>query len=144
MIGDRWQGALGDRRFRLLFVGQAGSAAGTALVPVALAFAVLDAGGGPGALGLVLAASRLPLAVFTVLGGVVGDRLPRQAVMLSTKPSAKPAATAPHDHRRLGGLALRRRMDADQHDCRAEPRLGPSAHLGARGPAVAAPETAIA
>jgi hypothetical protein len=84
VIGDGWQGPLGDRRFRLLFIGQTCSAAGTALVPVALAFAVLDAGGGPGALGLVLAASRLPLAAFTILGGVVGDRLSRQAVMLSS------------------------------------------------------------
>jgi hypothetical protein len=84
VIGDRWQGSLGDRRFRLLFIGQTCSAAGNALVPVALAFAVLDGGGGPGALGLVLAASRLPLGAFTILGGVVGDRLPRQAVMLGS------------------------------------------------------------
>jgi hypothetical protein len=84
VIGEHRQRALADRRFRRLFIGQTCSAAGTALVPVALAFAVLGAGGGPGALGLVLAASRLPLAVFTVFGGVVGDRLPRRAVMLTS------------------------------------------------------------
>ena len=82
MTGEHLRGPLRDPRFRLLFIGQSCSAAGSALVPVALAFAVLDAGGGPGLLGLVLAASRVPLAAFTVAGGVVGDRLPRQAVML--------------------------------------------------------------
>jgi hypothetical protein len=35
-------GALADRNFRLLFIGQATSAFGDRLLPIALAFAVLD------------------------------------------------------------------------------------------------------
>jgi hypothetical protein len=76
--------ALGESRFRLLFAGQAASALGSSLVPVALAFAVLDVSGSPTALGLVLGASRVPQVVFTLWGGVAGDRLPRRLVMLAS------------------------------------------------------------
>ncbi len=74
--------ALGQRAFRLLFAGQAVSALGDRLVPVALAFAVLDLTGSVTDLGLVLAAQTGSLAVFVLLGGVWADRLPRQRVML--------------------------------------------------------------
>jgi predicted MFS family arabinose efflux permease len=75
-------GALGHRQFRLLFFGQAISALGDRLVPVALAFAVLDLTGSVEDLGLVLAASTVPLVAFALIGGVWADRLPRQRVML--------------------------------------------------------------
>jgi MFS family permease len=70
--------------FRLLYVGQTLSNLGSALVPVALAFAVLDLTGSATDLGLVLLAARLPLAVLVVFGGVLGDRLPRRWVMLGS------------------------------------------------------------
>ena len=73
--------ALQSRNFRLLFAGQAVSVVGDALFPVALAFAVLDLGGSPGQLGLVLAAQGLPLAVLILAAGVWADRLPRQWIM---------------------------------------------------------------
>jgi|tagenome__1003787_1003787.scaffolds.fasta_scaffold20945501_2 hypothetical protein len=73
--------ALRSRNFRLLFGGQAVSVVGDALFPVALAFAVLDLGGSPGQLGLVLAAQGLPLAVLILFAGVWADRLPRQWIM---------------------------------------------------------------
>jgi Major Facilitator Superfamily len=73
--------ALHSRNFRLLFGGQAVSVIGDALFPVALAFAVLDLGGSPGQLGLVLAAQGLPLAVLILFAGVWADRLPRQWIM---------------------------------------------------------------
>jgi MFS transporter len=73
--------ALRSRNFRLLFGGQAVSVIGDALFPVALAFAVLDLGGSPGQLGLVLAAQGLPLAVLILFAGVWADRLPRQWIM---------------------------------------------------------------
>jgi MFS family permease len=77
-----WRGALRHRPFRLLFGGQAVSAVGDRLVPVALAFAVLDLTGSVRDLGLVLAASTVPLVVFALFGGVWADRLPRQRLML--------------------------------------------------------------
>ena len=52
-------GALGERQFRLLWAGQTFSNLGSALVPIALAFAVLDLTGSATDLGLVLLASRL-------------------------------------------------------------------------------------
>ena len=73
--------ALRSRNFRLLFAGQAVSQIGDALFPVALAFAVLDLGGTPAQLGLVLAAQGLPLAVLILAAGVWADRLPRQLIM---------------------------------------------------------------
>jgi MFS family permease len=75
-------GALEEREFRLLWLGQATSALGSSLVPVALAFAVLDLTGSASALGLVLATAFASRVVFLLLGGVVADRLPRQSVML--------------------------------------------------------------
>ena len=78
-------GALRERRFRLLWLGQATSTLGDGLVPVALAFAVIKTlDRGPTALGVVLAAHTLPLVLFVLVGGVWADRLPRQMVMLAS------------------------------------------------------------
>ena len=83
MRGGEFFGALKERQFRLLWLGQATSTLGDGLVPVALAFAVIQSlDRGPTALGLVLAAGSLPLVVFVLAGGVWADRLPRQMVML--------------------------------------------------------------
>jgi len=75
---------LRERNFRLLWIGQAVSATGDALVPVAFAFAALQVGHTASALGLVLAASTTARVVFLPVGGVWADRLPRQLVMLSS------------------------------------------------------------
>jgi MFS family permease len=76
-------GALHERRFRLLWTGQATSTLGDGLVPVALAFAVIGTlDRSATALGVVLAAHMLPLVLFVLAGGVWADRLPRQMVML--------------------------------------------------------------
>jgi MFS family permease len=75
-------GALEGREFRLLWLGQTTSALGSSLVPVALAFAVLELTGSASALGLVLAAALVARIVLLLVGGVVADRLPRQRVML--------------------------------------------------------------
>lgn len=77
-----WRGPLEHREFRLLFAGQGISALGDRIVPVALAFAVLDLTGSVKDLGLVLAAATVPLVVFSLIGGVWADRLPRQRIML--------------------------------------------------------------
>ena len=68
--------------FRLLFAGELVSLLGTAVAPVALAFAVLDLTGSATDLGYVLAAGWLPQIVFILIGGVLGDRLPRNLVMV--------------------------------------------------------------
>ena len=74
---------LRQRPFRLLWLGRVASAAGDALVPVAMAFAVLAVGHSTVALGGVLAVGLGSRVVFTLVGGVVADRLPRRAVMLA-------------------------------------------------------------
>ena len=74
---------LRHRDFRLLFTGQAVSVIGDALLPVALAFAVLDGLDGSAAeLGLVLAAQVIPMTFLVLPAGVWADRLPRRRLML--------------------------------------------------------------
>src|SRR6266540_3186542 len=78
-------GALRERQFRLLWLGQATSTLGDGLVPVALSFAVIQTlDRSASALGVVLAAHTLPLVAFVLVGGVWADRLPRQLVMLGS------------------------------------------------------------
>jgi MFS family permease len=76
-------GPLTERPFRLLWLARTGSSVGDALIPVALAFAVLRIGGGATGLGIVLAAFTVGRASFVMLGGVWADRLPRRAVMMT-------------------------------------------------------------
>jgi MFS family permease len=72
------------REFRLLFSGQAVSVLGDRMAIVALAFAVLEIGGSPSDVGLVLAAGAFPLVATVLAGGVVADRVSRRAVMVVT------------------------------------------------------------
>lgn len=74
--------AFRGKPFRLLFAGELVSLLGTAVAPVALAFAVLDLTGSATDLGYVLAAGWLPQIVFILIGGILGDRLPRNLVMV--------------------------------------------------------------
>ena len=76
--------ALAERNFRLLWIGQTGSAAGDSLINVALAFAALSVAHSATALGLVLAAATVARVVALPFGGVWADRLPRQLLMLGT------------------------------------------------------------
>lgn len=78
---SRWQDALATRDFRLLFAGQATSMLGDGIVPVAVAFTVLELSGSASALGLVLAAGSLPTVLLVLVGGVAADRLSRRWVM---------------------------------------------------------------
>ena len=77
-------GPLRSRAFRLLFSASAVSSLGDRVVPVALAFAVLDLTGSTTDLGIVLGAQTIPLIALLLLGGVWSDRLPRQLVMLGS------------------------------------------------------------
>jgi MFS family permease len=73
---------LREREFRLLFASRTISLAGSAIAPVALAFAVLDLTGSKTDLGLILAAQQIPMILFLLVGGIWADRLPRNRVML--------------------------------------------------------------
>jgi MFS family permease len=55
---------------------------GTAIVPVAISFAVLDSGHGAGALGLVLAAQTVPTLALLLFAGVAADRRSRRGIMI--------------------------------------------------------------
>lgn len=79
-MGDA-ESPLRIQRFRRYFVGQTLSLIGDGLVPLTIAFAALEVAG-PGALGLVLAANRVPIALFVLFGGVLGDRWNRSTVMV--------------------------------------------------------------
>jgi len=74
---------LKQREYRLLFSGYVASLLGDGMVAVALAFAVLDNGGSPSELGLVLAARLLALLASLLAGGVIADRIERRKVMVA-------------------------------------------------------------
>ncbi len=76
-------GALTEPQFRLLWIGQTASAAGDALIFVAVAFAVLQVGGSAADLGIVFAAFTVSNVALVLAGGVWADRLPRQLVMVA-------------------------------------------------------------
>jgi MFS family permease len=73
-----------EPQFRLLFAGQVLSLVGDRVMLVALPFAVLEAGGGVGAVGLVVAAELVPFLVFAIVGGVVSDRADRRRVLVAS------------------------------------------------------------
>jgi MFS family permease len=70
--------------FRLLFAARAISYVGTYLAPIAVAFAILDNGGGATAVGLSFAAWTLAQVTLLAFGGVLGDRIPRRIVMVGS------------------------------------------------------------
>jgi MFS family permease len=76
-------GVLGERGFRRFYAGYSASLLGTAMSSVAIAFAVLGAGGTPTGLGVVFAANIAAMIAFTLGGGAIADRLGRRPVMLA-------------------------------------------------------------
>jgi predicted MFS family arabinose efflux permease len=76
--------ALRERNFRLLFAARGISYVGTYLAPIAVAFAVLDLGGSATEVGLSFAAWTVAQVATLAFGGVLGDRLPRRAVMIGS------------------------------------------------------------
>ena len=73
---------LRERNFRLFFIAYATSIVGSAMVPVALTFAVLDEGHPVVDVSYVLAAETIPLVVLLLLGGVIADRISRSVTMV--------------------------------------------------------------
>ncbi|WP_370370899.1 MFS transporter [Catenulispora sp. GP43] len=76
--------ALADKDFRWFFTGYLTSKLGSAMAPVAIAFAVLHTGVGPGGLGWVMAARIVPVVLLLLLGGVFADRLGGRRVMIAS------------------------------------------------------------
>jgi MFS family permease len=81
-LSDR-SGVLAERNFRRFYTGYVTSLLGTSMSTVAIAWAVLDSGGSPTALGLVFAASVVPQVLLLAFAGAVADRLGRRRVMLA-------------------------------------------------------------
>ncbi|MGK5519268.1 MFS transporter [Micromonospora sp. URMC 107] len=76
---------LADRSYRMLFLARTLSLLGSAVIPVALAFAILDAPGGSATdLGLVLAARSLAQVALLLFGGVLADRMNRFRLMVGS------------------------------------------------------------
>ncbi|MGW2086330.1 MFS transporter [Streptomyces sp. NPDC001880] len=67
--------------FRRFVLANLVSATGSAMAPIALAYAVIGQGGGAGSLGVVLATNSVPTVVFTLVGGVLADRLSRSRIL---------------------------------------------------------------
>jgi MFS family permease len=76
--------ALRSRDFRLLWLSQSASVLGDGLVVVAVGLFVTRLTGNPSDVGIVLAAYVTPLVLLLLVGGVIADRLPRQAVMVAS------------------------------------------------------------
>jgi MFS family permease len=74
---------LAFRDFRLLLAERLLAPAAFAFSLVGVSFAVLDATGSTAELSYVLAAQIAPSLIFTVIGGVVADRVPPQWVILA-------------------------------------------------------------
>lgn len=67
--------------FRYFFLGEVVNTAGSSMSGIALAFAVLRIDDSATALGVVVAASTLPMVAFMLIGGALADRLPRALVL---------------------------------------------------------------
>jgi predicted MFS family arabinose efflux permease len=72
------------RNFRLLLAARTISYLGTYLAPIAVAFAVLDLTGSATDTGIAFACWTVAQVATLLVGGVVGDRLPRQLVMVAS------------------------------------------------------------
>jgi MFS family permease len=78
-------GILRQRAFRHVFLGRAFSLLGTAIAPIALAFAVLGQPGGSATrLGFVMASEAVAQVMFLLLGGVLADRFSRYRLMVGS------------------------------------------------------------
>jgi len=86
--------SLRHRDFRLFWTGQLVSLVGTWMQIVAQSWLVLELTGSAFALGVLSALQFVPTLAFSLLGGVVADRLPRRSLLLLTQTSAALLALA--------------------------------------------------
>ncbi|MET9022981.1 MFS transporter [Actinopolymorpha sp. NPDC004070] len=83
MIDRHSLAPLRHRRFRYFLGARFSTLLGSAIAPIAVAFAVLDLTHSPSALGMVLAARTIPMVVLVLFGGVLADRIRRDVVLLT-------------------------------------------------------------
>lgn len=76
--------SLTERNFRNLYLARASSVFGDGLVPVALAFGVLQVRNSPTALGIVLACRFISLVGLMPVSGVLADRVPRRLILMAS------------------------------------------------------------
>ena len=77
--------ALRHRNYRLWFIGQLISLAGTWMQTTALGYLVFELTKSPAFLGYVGFAGGLPSWVFTLYGGVIADRVARRTLLIATQ-----------------------------------------------------------
>ncbi|HWR59531.1 MAG TPA: MFS transporter, partial [Thermodesulfovibrionales bacterium] len=81
---DRFS-ALFVRDFRIFWTGQVISFSGSWMQSIAQGWLVYDLTKSPFYLGLVAAAASVPVLLFTLIGGVVADRVPKKRLLLATQ-----------------------------------------------------------
>jgi MFS family permease len=79
-----WRDTLASRSFRALWIGQNASRLGNAIQEIAIAWTSYRLTGSSAWMGVILAASAAAQVVFTLVGGVIGDRHSRRTVLLWT------------------------------------------------------------
>lgn len=77
--------ALRHRNYRLYFLGQTISMAGTWMQNVAQGWLVLTLTHSPFSLGIVITLQSAPVLLFSLLGGVLADRVPKYRLMAVTQ-----------------------------------------------------------
>ncbi len=77
--------SLGERNFRLYFLGQIISLIGTWVQQVAVSWLTYTVTGSPWLLGLIGFAGQIPLLLLAPLGGSLADRFPRRDILLVTQ-----------------------------------------------------------
>jgi MFS family permease len=77
--------ALRHRNYRVYWIGQIVSLIGTWMQSVTQPWLVLELGGSPLQLGLVLALQFAPATVFAPLGGVLADRVDKRRALMATQ-----------------------------------------------------------
>ncbi|WP_433259710.1 MFS transporter (plasmid) [Streptosporangium sp. CA-135522] len=103
-----------NSRYRWYFLARFSSVTGTTVAPLGLAFAVLQAGGGPADLSLVLVAGPVIFLLVMPVAGVAADRFPRQVIIITCQvvsgltqaATAAAILTGTADTEMLAGLAL--------------------------------------
>jgi MFS family permease len=85
MIQSRSFSALYHRNFRLFWFGQLISLSGTWMQSVAQGWLVYSLTKSPLYLGIVAAATSLPILLFTLIGGIIADRFPKRNLLLFTQ-----------------------------------------------------------
>lgn len=90
---DRGFAAMGHSNYRRYWFGQIGSLIGAWMQSVALPWLVLDLGGSPFQLGLVMVFLFGPSMVLAPLGGVLADRLDKRRTLIAVNVVAMAQAT---------------------------------------------------